>query len=132
MNQQTRNEINNNDKWDLTLIYKNIEDFNKDLELAKTEIKKVSDFKDLLSSSKRLLEYIEYDEKIERLLYKLYYYAHLNFDSETTNTKYQEMVRKISDLLNEYGELSSYIRPLFMNTDYSVIEKYMEEETKLK
>ena len=132
MNQQTRNEINDKDKWDLTLIYKNIEDFNKDLELAKTEIKKVSDFKDLLSSSKRLLEYIEYDEKIERLLYKLYYYAHLNFDSETTNTKYQEMVRKISDLLNEYGELSSYIRPLFMNTDYSVIEKYMEEETKLK
>ena len=130
--QQLRSSIDDNYKWDLTSIYKNDEEFNKDLEKAKKEIKKVVEFKDLLASSKRLLDYIEYDEKTERLLYRLYYYAHLNFDSETINTKYQAMQKNIGDVLNEYGELSSYIRPLFMQTDYSVIEKYMEEEPKLK
>ena len=130
--QQTRSMIDDNYKWDLTFIYKNEEDFNEDLEKAKEEIKKVSNFKDLLSSSKRLLEYIEYDEQTERLLYKLYYYAHLNYDSETINTKYQKMYKLINDLLSEYSELGSYITPLFMQTDYSVIEKYMEEEPKLK
>ena len=130
--QQLRSSIDDNYKWDLTSIYKNDEEFNKDLEKAKKEIKKVVEFKDLLTSSKRLLDYIEYDEKTERLLYRLYYYAHLNFDSETINTKYQAMQKNIGDVLNEYGELSSYIRPLFMQTDYSVIEKYMEEEPKLK
>ena len=130
--QKLRSELDDNYKWDLSLIYKSEEDFNNDLKIAAEEIKKVVDFKDLLSSSSRLLEYIEYDEKTERLLYKLYYYAHLNHDSDTTNTKYQQMVRKVGDLLNEYSELGSYIRPLFMQTDYSVIEKYMEENPKLK
>ena len=130
--QQTRSSIDENYKWDLTSIYENVEAWNKDYLKAKEEIKKVSDFKDLLSSSKRLLEYIEYDEKIERLLYRLYYYAHLNFDSETINPEYQKLQKQIDDLLQEYGELSSYIRPLFMASDYSLIEKYMDEEEKLK
>ena len=130
--QQTRSSIDDNYKWDLTSIYENIEAWNKDYLKAKEEIKKVSDFKDLLSSSKRLLEYIEYDEKIERLLYRLYYYAHLNFDSETINPEYQKLQKQIDDLLQEYSELSSYIRPLFMASDYSLIEKYMDEEEKLK
>lgn len=133
MNKQPiRSAVDDNSKWDLTPIYKNVKAFNKDLEKAKKEIKKVSEFKDLLTSSKRLLEYIEYDEQTERLLYKLYYYAHLNYDSETINTEYQTMQKNIGDVLNEYSELSSYIRPLFMATDYSIIEKYMEEEPKLK
>ena len=130
--QLTRDKVDDKYKWDLTPIYKNESLWNKDLEVAKKEIKKVVEFNDLLSSSKRLIEYIKYDDKVERLLYKLYYYAHLNHDSETTNTKYQKMVKNISDLLNEYQELSSYIRPLFMKTDYSVIEKYMEEEPEIK
>ena len=68
--QQLRSSIDDNYKWDLTSIYKNDEEFNKDLEKAKKEIKKVVEFKDLLTSSKRLLDYIEYDEKTERLLSK--------------------------------------------------------------
>ena len=130
--QLTRSEISNEYKWDLTPIYKSDKDWEKDLEKAKKEIKKISKFNDLLSSSKRLLEYIEYDEEVERLLYRLYYYAHLNHDSDTTNTKYQKMVKNISDVLTEYSSLGSFVTPLFMKTDYSVIEKYYKEESKLK
>ena len=37
-------------------------------------------------------------------LYKLYYYAHLNFDSDTTNNEYQKMNGKIENLLAEYNK----------------------------
>ena len=130
--QLPREKISDNDKWDLTLIYKNDEEFYNDLEKVKQEIEKVTIFKDFLKSSSRLLEYIKYNETTERLLYKLYYYAHLNHDSDTTNTKYQSMVKNISDIMTKYQELSSFVTPLFMNTDYSIIEKYMEEEKELK
>lgn len=119
-------------KWDLTPIYSSDEAWYKDLEIAKEEIQKVSNYKNLLDSASNLLNYIEYDEKTERLLYKLYYYAHLNSDADTTNTEYQKMVKMISDVMNEYSELGSYITPLFMKTDYSIIEKYYEEEPKLR
>ena len=89
-------------------------------------------YHNLLDSASNLLNYIEYSEKTERLLYKLYFYAHLNSDSDTTNTNYQKMQKLISDLMNEYSELGSYITPLFMKNDYSLIEKYYIEEPKLK
>ena len=99
---------------------------------TREEIKKVVNYHNLLDSASNLLNYIEYSEKTERLLYKLYFYAHLNSDSDTTNTNYQKMQKLISDLMNEYSELGSYITPLFMKNDYSLIEKYYIEEPKLK
>lgn len=124
--------VNENDKWDLTPIYQNDEAWYRDLEIAKEEIKRVSNYTNLLDSASNLLDYIMYDEKVERLLYKLYYYAHLNSDADTTDTKYQKMVKLITDVMSEYSELGAYITPLFMKTDYSVIESYYQDEPKLK
>lgn len=130
--QPKRSEINDEYKWDLTPIYADSKLWYKDLEVAKEEVKKVKDYTNLLDSSTNLLNYIKYNEKISRLLNKLYYYAHLNSDADTTDTEYQKMVKLISDLMCEYSELGAYIEPLFMKTDYSVIEKYYLEIPELK
>ena len=131
--QKTREEVDSIYKWDLTPIYKDDSEWNKDYELAKIEVEKVVEFKDnLLDSAENLLKYLKYEEKTDRLLSKLYYYAHLNFDANTLDTKYQDMVGKISDLFTRISELSSFVDPLFMKYDYSLIEKFYEEEPKLK
>lgn len=130
--QMERSKVLDEYKWDLTPIYPTDEDWYTDLEVAKEEIRKISNYTNLLDSASNLLDYIIYDEKIERLVSKLYYYAHLNNDADTTDTKYQKMVKMITDVMSEYDELGAYITPLFMKTDYSVIEKYYEEEPKLK
>ena len=127
-----RSAVNDEFKWDLTPIYLDDETWYKDLEVAKEAIKNVSNYTNLLDSASNLLEYITYDQKTERLLYKLYYYAHLNSDADTTDTKYQKMVKMITDIMSEYSELGAYITPLFMKTDYSVIESYYEDEPRLK
>lgn len=127
-----RSAVNDEFKWDLTPIYPDDETWYKDLEVAKEAIKNVSNYTNLLDSASNLLEYITYDQKTERLLYKLYYYAHLNSDADTTDTKYQKMVKMITDIMSEYSELGAYITPLFMKTDYSVIESYYEDEPRLK
>ena len=131
--QKTRDEIEEIYKWDLTPIYKSDELWYQDLEKAKEEIKKVTSYKDtFLTSASNLLSFLKYDEVTERLLYRLYYYAHLNSDSDTTNTKYQSMVTEIGDVLNDYSTLSSFVTPSFMNTNYEVIEKYLNELDELK
>ena len=130
--QINRVAVNEKDKWDLTPIYLNDEAWYKDLEIAREEIKEVSNYTSLLDNASNLLDYIIYNEKVERLLYRLYYYAHLNSDADTTDTKYQKMVKLITDVMSEYSELGSYITPLFMKTDYSVIESYYQEEPRLK
>ena len=85
MKQRKREEINIQDTWNLTVIYKNLDEFYKDLDELQIEIEEVLKYKDrLLESSKTLLEFLELSDKLERKLYKLYYYSHLNFDVDTT------------------------------------------------
>ena len=130
--QKLRSEISDEYKWDLKPIYKSDEDWYKDLEKAKEEIKKVENYKNFLDSASNLLSYLKYDVEIDRLLNRLYSYAHLNYDTDTTNTKYQEMTTLITDIMSKYNELSSFVVPMFISKDYSLIEQYMKELPELK
>lgn len=130
--QKKRIEINDIYKWDLTTIYKSDEDWYEDLSKVKLEVNDITNYKDALDSSKRLLQFLEFESNIDRKMSKLYCYAHLKFDEDTTNSKAEEMSDLITDLYSNYSLLSSFITPLFMSYDYDLIEKYMIEEPKIK
>ena len=103
--QMLREEINDEYKWDLTTIYKNIDEFNSDYDLVKTLIKDYSKYENtMMNSAKNLLDSILDDIKISRLINKLYMYAHLFSDSDTSNTYYQELKGKASNLDIEYSK----------------------------
>jgi len=127
-----RSEIKDEYKWDLSTIYKDIDEFNKDLDLAKELVKEYSKYANIMmTSAKNLLNSISDDIKISRLINKLYMYAHLNSDSDTSNTYYQELKGKISNLDIEYSKISSFVLPTLLKEDYSKIEQFYAEEPKL-
>ena len=131
--QKRREEIDNKYKWDLTLIYKCDEDWYNDLKIIDKEVEKISNFKgSIVKSAKNLLDYLEFSLNLERKVYKLYYYAHLIIDADTTNATYQEMSGKIDNLLVKYSELDSFSTPEMMSVDYDIIKGYYDEEPKLK
>ena len=131
--QKARSEIEEKYKWDLTPIYKDVDSWYEDYDLVSKEIKKVFDFKgNIVKSAKNLLDYIEFSMNLERKLYKLYYYAHLNFDSDTTNNEYQKMNGKIENLLAEYNRLDSFANPEMMKIDYNQIKEFYKEEPRLQ
>lgn len=131
--QKARSEIEEKYKWDLTQIYKDVDSWYEDYDLVSKEIKKVLNFKgNIVKSAKNLLDYIEFSMNLERKLYKLYYYAHLNFDSDTTNNEYQKMNGKIENLLAEYNKLDSFANPEMMKIDYNQIKEFYKEEPRLQ
>ena len=131
--QKTRSEVDNNYKWDLTKIYLNDSEWEKDYELFKNDMTEISKFKGIITrSAKDLLEYLNTYNALDRRIEKLYMYAHLNHDADTTDTKYQEMYGKIRKLLNDFESLDSYANPELMSVDYNVIEKYINEQESLK
>ena len=133
MKQKLRSEINEKDTWDLTYIFKNENEFNKSLEATKKEIKKISSFKGkILSDANTLLSFLELSDEFERKLYKLYYYAHLSLDVDTTNTSSQEREGKVANLLQEYSVLTSFVLPEMLKGDYKVVKKYLDENNNLK
>ena len=133
MKQKKRSEIDLVDTWDLTLIFKNDAEFEKSLKETQKEISKISDYKGrILESSDTLLSFLELTDEIECKLYKLYYYAHLNLDTDTTNTKYQDMEGRVTNLLQEESVLSSFVLPELLKGDYDVVLEYIKENDKLK
>ena len=133
MKQKLRSEINVNDTWDLTYIFKNEKEFNKSLTSTKEEISKISNYKGkILSNADSLLSFLKLSDELERKLYKLYYYAHLSLDVDTTNTVSQEREGKVANLLQEYGVLTAFVLPELLKGDYEVVKKYLDEKDELK
>ena len=105
--EKVRSEIDEKYKWDLTPIYKSDDDWYKDFEKARKEVKKVTDYKDtFLNSAKDFYDFLMYDQNLDRLLIRLYFYTHLNYDADTTNDNYKKMRQQICDLIDESNVLS--------------------------
>lgn len=133
MKEKLRSEIDEKYKWDLSVLYSNDSEWEKDYNSLKTEIPKLGNYKGiLLKNASTLLEFLKLSYKIDRKIEKLYYYAHLNYDSETMNAKYQVLDGKMSNLFKEVSTITAYVEPELLKSDYSIIEKFYEEEKELK
>ena len=131
--EKIRSEIEDKYKWDLTPIYKTEDEWKKDYEEVKNEIEKVKDLKNtFLKDGKELYKFLVYDEGVSRKLEKLYYYAHLNYDSNTLDEKYKVMNNMVTDLFSRYDELSSYVTPEILKLDKEKLDSFYKDEAKLK
>ena len=132
MKQKKRSEINEKDTWDLSVLYNNTEAFKEEYKKLKDDIKEIEKYKGkLLESADTLLNFLKLEDTLERRLYKLYYYAHLNFDVDTTNAKSLELTAEISQLITIYSTLTSFVDPELLKAEYAKILRFYEEKPEL-
>ena len=133
MKQRKRCEIKEEDTWDLTPIYLNETDFLQDYDNFLEEMQEINDYKNhLLDNSQALLNFLTLSDKLERKLYRLYYYAHLNFDVDTTNARSKELLGMVDNLMVKYGEVMAFVDPELLKGNFSLIEKFLQEEPGLE
>ena len=131
--QKNRSEIKKEDTWDLTYIFKTDEEFQKCLLEVEENIKDISSYEGkLLKDDKTLFSFLDLSDTLERKLYQLYYYAHLNLDVDTTNTKSQEMEGKVTNLLQKYSVLTSFVIPELLEGDYELVLEYIKNNSNLE
>ena len=87
-----REEIQEKDKWTVNEIYSSDEAWEKEYKELQEEAPKLKEFEGKLGDGKTLIEYFEVNEKISRKAEKVYIYAHLRSDEDTSNTTYQAML----------------------------------------
>lgn len=130
---KTRNEIDSSDKWSIDLIYKDVDSFNKDLKKVELEIEKLIELSKVFTeSSEKFKEFFIQDEVVSRLLDKLAIYAHCKNDEDKTNSKYQEIKGKITNLYAEYSEKTSSVIPNILKMNKEVVYQYINEQEDLK
>jgi len=127
-----RSDIESIYKWDLSSIYVNDDAWYKEYKDTLDELPSLSNYKDLMSSSERLLEFIKFDEAISRKVEKLYTYAHMNNDADTKDSKYQKMYGEAKELYSKYLSITSFVNPTLLKYDYDKVCAYYNEIPELR
>ena len=127
-----REEIQERDKWTVNEIYSSDEAWEKEYKELQEEAPKLKGFEGKLGDGKTLIEYFEVNEKISRKAEKIYVYAHLRSDEDTSNTTYQAMMNKIDAYMAEYATYTAYVVPEILSLPDGRIEKLMSEYKELE
>lgn len=130
--EKLRSEIKEEDKWDLTGLYKTEDEWNKDYDELQGLISKFDDFKGKLNNSKNILKYFEFNNEVNLKLENVCVYTYLKFDEDTTNTHFQELKGRADNLLSEFSLVSSFVMPELCKLSKDDIEKFMAEEEGLR
>lgn len=133
MEYKTRKEVPNEFKWDLSKMYKNDIEIEKDIEKVNKLTPKILQFKfHIMDSSNSLYDFLKLTEQQDRILTKLYVYSKMAFDVNTKDNTTKALKMKIEKLSESLNEKFSFIEPEMLESTYETVLKYIEENENLQ
>ena len=99
-----REEIDKKYKWNMTDFYANWENWDKDLEDLKIMMKEIPQYRgQIKDDSKKFIELIQLEERLGRLLDKLYVYVYMLKDLDSKDEISSVKLQEIQALYTEYS-----------------------------
>lgn len=133
MSLPTRNEVSDDLKWDLSRVFENDQEWEKEYQQVTNEIKNISKYKQTLTKSgKDLYEGITAILAIERRLEKVYVYATMSSDVDTKNNHYLGFVAKVQSLANQMAAATSFVDPEILSIPEKTLAKFIQDEPRLE
>ena len=128
-----RDKFDNIYKWNTKDLYESDEDALKELNVLFNNIDDLKKYENhIMDSAESLLELLELDTEISKKLERIFIYGHINNDADTTNVSYQELFGKVQNVYTKYLEISVYIVPEILKSNYELVDKYINELEDLK
>lgn len=125
---ESREEIDSKYKWDLSSMFPSDEAFEAGLEELKDYCPKLLAFKGKISTSAQaLLEFLQLEDKMNLLLYKIINYAERKSDEDTRVAKYQAYVANATSAYTQVGEATSWFAAELLAIPAESIEKFYAE-----
>lgn len=126
-----RKDIAIQDTWDLSTIYKDNETFYRDLDKAKTMINDLASYQGKICNSiESFYNFLTTKDIVERLINKLYCYAHLNCDVEPNNQDYQTMMAAIMSVLEASSVQIAFVDNEIIDSSKKVLEYLKDPKLK--
>ena len=130
---ESREEIDSKYKWDLSSMFPSDEAFEAGLEELKDYCPKLLAFKGKISTSAQaLLEFLQLEDKMNLLLYKIINYAERKSDEDTRVAKFQAYVANATSAYTQVGEATSWFAAELLAIPAEFIEKFYAEAPALE
>ena len=125
---ESREEIDSKFKWDLSSMFPSDEAFEAGLEELKAYCPKLLAFKGKISTSAQaLLEFLQLEDQMTLLLYKIINYAERKSDEDTRVAKYQAYVANATSVYTQVGEATSWFAAELLAIPAESVEKFYAE-----
>ncbi|MGD8782549.1 MAG: oligoendopeptidase F [Ignavibacteria bacterium] len=129
----SRDQIEEQNKWNLTDVYKSVEDWQKDFDFVNSNKAKYSQFEGRIgNSAKDLLACLKFDDEMGIKISRLFLYAMLSKDLDLANSENNARYNQIVALNSEVAAASSFVRPEILSIPEETLKKYLSEIDELK
>jgi oligoendopeptidase F len=128
-----RDEVNTENTWRLEDIFAVDEQWEKEFEEVKGLIPSVQEYQGKLGeSAEQLYAALQLQDKLLERLGRLYTYAHMRYDQDTTNSFYQGLDDRIKNLYSQAASALAFIVPEILAVDEEKIKGFLNEKEELK
>lgn len=128
-----RSEIDNKYKWNMNDFYSDWSEWDRELEELKAMMKEIPQYKGKIKEdSKKFIELIQLEEKMGRLLDKLYVYVYMLKDLDSKDETSSVKLQEIQSVYTEYSVSAAWITPEILEIPQATMEKWIEENPELK
>jgi oligoendopeptidase F len=130
---QKREEVPVEQTWNLEDIFSTDEEWENEFKEIQTMFPDLEACKGTLANSAlALFSALENQNEITERLGRLYTYAHMRYDQDTTNSFYQGLNDRAASLASQVGQATSFIIPELLLIDESKIDRFISEYDGLK
>lgn len=128
-----RDEVSTENTWRLEDIFAGDEQWEKEFNEVKGLIPSVQEYQGKLGeSADQLYAALQLQDKLLERLGRLYTYAHMRYDQDTTNSFYQGLDDRIKNLYSQAASGLAFIVPEILAADEEKIKGFLNEKEELK
>ncbi|MEH7178455.1 oligoendopeptidase F [Neobacillus vireti] len=128
----SRNEVPQNEKWNLEDIYSNVSKWESDLQLVEDMAGKLKEFDGAIHDGKSLYRYLKQREELSYKFNHVYAYAMLRVDEDTRDASSQSLLDRAKGLSVKVSASTSFFMPYLLGLDKETLNSYIAEEAGLK
>ncbi|MFB5285040.1 hypothetical protein [Peribacillus sp. Hz7] len=124
---KTREEVKEEEKWNLADIYESQEQWEADFERVSKNIDPLKAYDGAIHNAKDLYEYLHASEELGSAYNKLYVYAMLQTDLDTRNSESQALLDRAGQLGRKISQATSFFMPFLLSLEESTLKSYIAE-----
>lgn len=120
-------------KWDLSVIFKDNKEFAEESLKIKELINNLGKLeKNCFDNGKNLYEYLKKDTEVGMLIDRLYSYASMKSDLDTSNNENLSLKENAKDMYDEYNKKTAFFTPKLLTFSKEEIDKFYLECSELE
>ena len=124
-----RSDVELSQTWDLTSIFKNDEEWEKEFKKLSVEIEEILKYENIMVENiDNLKATLKLDEDLSKRMDKLYTYAHLKGDEDSTNSKYQEYNNRSLSLYSRWATNATFEELKLLELSEEKLNEYFNDE----